>query len=782
MTEVIPAEEEFPEMLESLQPPEIPDEVFTVNYPGVIACRAWHKNTAATLLGGLQTDPQLHANGVRLDWLLRLVLAKASGRRKPSRYDLFTLLNVALPKANVHRLEDPSEGLFCEVIVLERGVFRIFAGLWEAAGAYSQTLLDAFESLPNSEQKDTALTSVYALLRLSDEVAARSNVNLHTPSGGAPKGEIELPSPGTLRVVAKRVQFDDADLAKWQITQGMLAPYIIQPDEFSNVSDRPIGDTALEFHPLLRSSGGLVLISPCNVSTAIRSVLISTAIRGGIGASLQEAVLVRQERFTNEGNFWPMRRISLAPPNKYYMRGSICEYEQGGYLQVIQIPGLFHNFPQEAFASLHSPSADALSFLSNEIYRFFDLFKSRDDIRQLTTVLLLSGWGGAQSVEPPIDERKVPANWLFVALSFADAGDMGSVPDTKLRDVLRVLQQERRLADAGFEFQNVNGVINLMSFWRSTGGNLIPEHMLDIEPPTLIGLPTNQLLSIRDEAQRRRDRRVLPLPDGSMKVVERMEWSEDRRLKPIYICGTDALAGRMSAAVLQDNHVWWVEAETLPNGDKSWCYRIWHAALQWIEAVGGQIARKFPVHFPGSVRRVTLLVPPLNAIEHALSCDVQRNSLENTLLIIPTPGGGTVEILPDWLSYLPLRDNDAEVAFAAAIFECFSRNSATSMTGLRTAVRDAIDSADWRWLHAHVADRVEEQMVVLGLTNEFHPVPYSAHTLVKCGSVWSFRDRSLGSAIDGKDNSLGFIEQYCNELLRSLVCIFAPSSGRHFAQ
>jgi hypothetical protein len=212
----------------------------------------------------------------------------------------------------------------------------------------------------------------------------------------------------------------------------------------------------------------------------------------------------------------------------------------------------------------------------------------------------------------------------------------------------------------------------------------------------------------------RRDRRALPGPDGSMKVVERMEWSEDRPLKAIYICGTDALAGKMSAAVLQDNHVWWVEAETLPDGDKSWCYRIWHAALQWIEAVGEQISRKFPVHFPGSIRRVTLLVPPFKAIEHVISSDVQRNSLANTLLITAKPGGGAVEILPDWFSYLPLRDNDAEVAFAAAIFECFSHNSHKSMmTGLRTEVRDAIDSADWRWLHAHVADRIEEQMVVL---------------------------------------------------------------------
>ena len=97
----------------------------------MLACRNWHKNTAAALLGGLQTDPQFHANGIRLDWLLRLVLSKANGRHKPTRYDLSRVLNAGLEKAGVLRLEDPNEDLFCELIVSERGNFRIFSGQWE---------------------------------------------------------------------------------------------------------------------------------------------------------------------------------------------------------------------------------------------------------------------------------------------------------------------------------------------------------------------------------------------------------------------------------------------------------------------------------------------------------------------------------------------------------------------------------------------------------------------------------------------------------------------------
>jgi hypothetical protein len=197
------------------QPPDKPDLVFTSEHREIFACRRWHKNIAAALLGGLQTDPQFNANVVRFDWLLRLVLAKAEGRHKPTRFDLSRVLNSAFDHAGVLQLEDPIEDLLCERIFLEQGSFRIFSGPWESAGPYTQTLLDAFETLPDSQPKSAALISVYGLLRLSEAVASRAGVDRYTPSGGTPKAEIELPSPDGLRQLVSRVRFSDGELAVW---------------------------------------------------------------------------------------------------------------------------------------------------------------------------------------------------------------------------------------------------------------------------------------------------------------------------------------------------------------------------------------------------------------------------------------------------------------------------------------------------------------------------------------------------------------------------------------
>jgi hypothetical protein len=110
MVEPTPSQEDLLKRLEAIQPPIVPNEVFTEKNLDVVACRSWHKNTAAAFIGGLQTDPQFHANGIRLDWLIRLVLSKANGRRKPTRYDLSRVLNVGLENAGVARLEDPNGG------------------------------------------------------------------------------------------------------------------------------------------------------------------------------------------------------------------------------------------------------------------------------------------------------------------------------------------------------------------------------------------------------------------------------------------------------------------------------------------------------------------------------------------------------------------------------------------------------------------------------------------------------------------------------------------------
>jgi hypothetical protein len=179
MAEESISEEELLKYLAESAPPTIPDESFGAHCPELGEIAGWNKNFAASIVGGLLTSPQLHVHGVRLDWLQRLVISKANGRRKIRRRDLARILNVGLVKAKVAQLEDPIEDLFCELLVCDFGSFRIFTGHWESAAALTQTVIEAFLLLPESTRKRTSLESAISLLKISDLLAKRSGVVPH---------------------------------------------------------------------------------------------------------------------------------------------------------------------------------------------------------------------------------------------------------------------------------------------------------------------------------------------------------------------------------------------------------------------------------------------------------------------------------------------------------------------------------------------------------------------------------------------------------------------------
>ena len=164
-----------------MRPPSLPDESFDRGNVDLWKIEDWKKSYAVSVLAGLSTEPSFHANAVRFDWLQRLVLSKSNGRRKPQPKELSLALNAGLDRAGVLRLEDPVEDVFCDLIATPHGNYRIFTGIWEAAAPYTQTLLDAFEYLPPGSLKRDALTSIYSLLKLSDELAKRANVHRSTP-------------------------------------------------------------------------------------------------------------------------------------------------------------------------------------------------------------------------------------------------------------------------------------------------------------------------------------------------------------------------------------------------------------------------------------------------------------------------------------------------------------------------------------------------------------------------------------------------------------------------
>ena len=160
----------------------------------------------------------------------------------------------------------PDRGLVLRPHLHHTRCFKIFTGLWEGAGPYTQTLLNAFETLPAGRMKDRVLTSVYALLRLSDALAERAGVDRSTVSSGTPNGDFPVPSAEELKRLSRRVRFSDGDLIRLNIDKNALSPFLLQAANAPAISDRPAGDTPIEFYPLQTIPSGIVVLNPANLS------------------------------------------------------------------------------------------------------------------------------------------------------------------------------------------------------------------------------------------------------------------------------------------------------------------------------------------------------------------------------------------------------------------------------------------------------------------------------------------------------------------------------------
>ncbi len=182
-------------LLATMAPPATPAEALVIDAALEANFGAFDQLPLILTLAGLQTEPALQANLVRLEWATRLALLHARGDREPDRDALTILLNDMLATARIPLLEDPIEDVMVEPVCTPRGEYLLLTGTWEKAGYYTETVIGAFWSLPDGEPKSEALDQIFALLDLSDLLVRRAGLDRYALGWGTPQSALALP-PG----------------------------------------------------------------------------------------------------------------------------------------------------------------------------------------------------------------------------------------------------------------------------------------------------------------------------------------------------------------------------------------------------------------------------------------------------------------------------------------------------------------------------------------------------------------------------------------------------------
>jgi hypothetical protein len=510
---------------------------------------------------------------------------------------------------------------------------------------------------------------------------------------------------------------------------------------------------------------------------------VNAALQGGLGDLFHVRLLEAQERYAEATAFWPASHINLSPPDQDFLRASVCEYDRGRFLHVIQLPCAFSGFPAEGYMSTRHITGSVNEKIKQDVSRFWEFLASRQFVTRSTTVLLTSGWGPPQIVHPTIDDRAPPPHWQLIIMSFADTAILGACENGKFRDIQRMTQIEDRLLADGYDFLNPNGLINMFGFWRTTGGSIVPDDMPEMVPPAFMSLPTDALREPRREGTVRRDYRALPTPDGSFKRVQRMDWGKDA-LKPVFASVRDLEDGRLLGAFAYQDRTWWIETHRSAKGNSEIRYRAWNGVMEWLAAVGPGVIDRFPGAFPAHPARI-FLEPPDDLLGKPIdqaTMPIDPPGTEVVEIEKPQEGVVAVKITEAWLPFLRSAENSAEVLLAAAVLDGLAGDQSPGREALRESVEEIIPSQDWRWMHAREAITPLDRLAGRGLVESFTPVSFSALALAKLGSVWTFRDRAMGLEITGEDECKQFLAAYRESLLASLIETIRDFGRQHLTR
>jgi hypothetical protein len=106
---------------------------------------------SSLVFGALLLNPKYQANCVRLEALVHLSLATSDGDGELSPGKVQECFE-DLGNGRCGIREGPIEDVFVNLVVTNRGCFRILEGIWESGGFYLQRFLDVLQTTPDSEE------------------------------------------------------------------------------------------------------------------------------------------------------------------------------------------------------------------------------------------------------------------------------------------------------------------------------------------------------------------------------------------------------------------------------------------------------------------------------------------------------------------------------------------------------------------------------------------------------------------------------------------------------
>ncbi|WP_173200636.1 hypothetical protein [Geobacter sp. SVR] len=551
---------------------------------------------AVPLLASLLTLPEYQSHCMRFEVLVTLAVTHCRGRKKANISQAVRWFSL-IGKSQCMLGEDPAEDVFVSLVQDSAGNYRLLEGVWEAAGFYTQRVLDVIATMPDTGQFGQIKKSVRALLVISDIVCEKAGVHRYQLGSAEHYTELSLPKLLGRNTLISRVSITFSELEENNITLKDIKPFLFYPQMREDLPAQQIGLSYLDRCPLIVfGEKHLTVVLPQTLSVAVRDYAITSIIKGGLTETFDGILAQNYSKLFFDT---PLLGGPIQAPVHWKKSSAhrwshlFLEIDKGYVISLHLFLPSVRAHQDGGFKEVYRDEGSITEVLQASINEALMYFEGKDDFKKGLVVLVGCGWG--KGYETQWIEMNHP-HWRFESMSAADLVRLSWLSDMNPGYFWRIQDGLEAVGKAGVQIVNPNGILNLIGWVRSNNGHFVshaqlPQGEISPERPLMLAPPLNLLREVRADSDRGYDRHSALDNVGTRHEVQHVSpnpFFSSESARCVYASMNDIRGGTLTS-VYEGAIKLWVSVSTPNASERNVAYRLWEMASEWLHRIGNAL-------------------------------------------------------------------------------------------------------------------------------------------------------------------------------------------------